>query len=77
MTNNPSKIEQLRQHGVNVSGRIPHVIEPNEHNRFYLETKANRSGHLIDSFGKGRLVEQSDRVVVSEPPANVQHPSTD
>ena len=64
MTNNPSKIEQLRQHGVHVSGRIPHVIEPNEHNRFYLETKAARSGHWIDPAGKPHLQEQSDPVLV-------------
>jgi GTP cyclohydrolase II len=65
MTNNPEKIAQLTGHGVQVAGRVPHLIPPNAHNRFYLETKANRSGHWIDSFGKGRLPEQSDRVVVS------------
>ncbi len=65
MTNNPEKIAQLTAHRVEVSGRVPHLIPPNEHNRFYLETKASRSGHWIDSFGKGRLPEQSDRVVVA------------
>jgi len=64
MTNNPSKIRQLTQHGISVAGRIPHVIPPNPHNRFYLETKAARSGHWIDLAGKARLEEQSDRVVV-------------
>ena len=65
MTNNPEKIAQLTRHGVEVASRVPHVIPPNEHNRFYLETKANRSGHWIDSAGKHRIPEQSDRVVVS------------
>lgn len=65
MTNNPEKIAQLTAHGVEVAGRVPHLIPPNEHNRFYLETKATRSGHWIDPFGKERLAEQSDRVVVS------------
>jgi len=64
ITNNPEKIRQLAQYGVAVGGRIPHVIPPNEHNRFYLEPKARRSGHLIDVDGKARLAEQSDRVVV-------------
>jgi GTP cyclohydrolase II len=64
MTNNPSKIQQLAQHGITVSGRIPHVIPPNPHNRFYLETKAARSGHWLDVAGKARLEEQSDPVVV-------------
>jgi len=64
MTNNPAKIRQLTQHGVDVRGRIPHVIPPNEYNRFYLETKASRSGHWIDFAGRARLPEQSDPVVV-------------
>ncbi|MCU0693290.1 MAG: GTP cyclohydrolase II [Polyangiaceae bacterium] len=64
MTNNPNKIEQLRAFGVDVAGRIPHVLPPNPHNRFYLETKAARSGHFIDFSGKPHLAEQSDRVVV-------------
>ncbi len=65
MTNNPEKIAQLTEHGVDVTGRRPHLIPPNEHNRFYLETKASRSGHWIDGRGRTRLPEQSDRVVVS------------
>lgn len=64
MTNNPEKIEQLTRHGVNVAGRIPHLIPPNEYNRFYLETKATRAGHWIDFEGKEHLDEQSDAVRV-------------
>lgn len=68
MTNNPSKIAQLTQHGVEVSGRIPHVMPPNPHNRFYLETKAARSGHFIDFAGKPHMIEQSDPVFVEGMP---------
>jgi len=64
MTNNPSKIRQLTQYGLRVSGRIPHVIPSNSYNRFYLETKASRSGHYIDLAGRSRLPEQSDPVLV-------------
>ena len=64
MTNNPRKIEQLTQHGIRVSRRLPHVIPSNGHNRFYLETKRDRSGHYIDFAGKPHLMEQSDPVVV-------------
>ncbi len=49
LTNNPRKIAQLEQHGIVVRDRLPHVIPANTHNRFYLETKAKRSGHLIDA----------------------------
>ena len=64
ITNNPKKIEQLTQHGIHVTDRIPHVMLPNEHNRFYLETKAAKSGHFIDFSGKPHLVEQIDRPIV-------------
>lgn len=48
ITNNPRKIEQLTRYGIKITDRIPHVMKPNEHNLFYLETKAAKSGHLID-----------------------------
>lgn len=66
LTNNPEKMSQLTGHGVDVADRVPHLIPPNEHNRFYLETKAERSGHWIDFSGKPHLEEQSDRVLVKK-----------
>lgn len=57
MTNNPNKVQQLEQHGIRVTGRIPHVMPANEHNRFYLETKATRSGHHIELDSLSRLLE--------------------
>lgn len=74
ITNNPKKIQQLIDYGINVSDRIPHIMEPNEYNRFYLETKAAKSGHLIDFHGKKHLPEQSDRPFIkgmSEVPVGV------
>jgi GTP cyclohydrolase II len=68
MTNNPNKIRQLEQHGIEVGGRIPHVMPPNEHNRFYLETKVLRSGHYIDFDGKEHLPEQDEPVIVDGMP---------
>jgi GTP cyclohydrolase II len=64
ITNNPKKIEELTKNGVNVVGRIPHVMQPNQYNRFYLETKALKSGHLIDLLGKEHLQEQADLPIV-------------
>jgi GTP cyclohydrolase II len=64
MTNNPKKINQLTQYGIDVNGRIPHIMAPNEYNRFYLETKAVKSGHMIDFHGKGHLPEQYDDPIV-------------
>ncbi len=50
MTNNPKKIEGLERHGIKVNGRIPHIIPPNEHNKHYLETKRDKSGHLLENL---------------------------
>ena len=66
MTNNPNKIKQLEQLGIKVTGRIPHVIPATEYNRFYLETKASRSGHLMTFDGKPLLPEQDDPVIVED-----------
>jgi len=67
LTNNPRKVDELKRHGVDVTGRVPHVIPANEHNRFYLQTKASRSGHFIDFEGKPHVAEQDDPVIVEEP----------
>ena len=66
MTNNPNKLEQLKGYGITVAGRIPHVLPPNEHNRFYLETKAKRSGHMINFGAETLLPEQSDTGIPPE-----------
>ena len=64
MTNNPSKVEALSRLGIKVSDRIPHVIPANEWNRFYLETKARRSGHQISFEGDPQGSEQNDPVII-------------
>jgi len=66
MTNNPRKIDELSKLGVEVTGRIPHVIPANEWNRFYLETKATRSGHQIELEGKAPRSAQDDPVIVED-----------
>ncbi len=48
MTNNPDKLQKLKQLGIDVSARQEHVIPANQVNRSYLETKAARMGHLFD-----------------------------
>jgi len=47
ITNNPTKMRGLAEHGVEISGRIPHVMRANAHNQFYLRTKRDKSGHLL------------------------------
>lgn len=45
LTNNPSKIDSLKN--VEISKRIPILIEANPHNRDYLEVKKDQMGHLL------------------------------
>lgn len=47
LTNNPDKIGQLRRAGIAVTARMPLEIRANEHNVRYLETKRDRTGHLL------------------------------
>ena len=64
LTNNPRKIEGLERYGTRVTGRVPHVIPANEHNRFYLQTKARRSGHIIDFSAEADTGEQDDPALI-------------
>ena len=46
LTNNPQKISSLRDHGIEVVGRLPLVTTSNSHNERYLRAKHERAGHL-------------------------------
>lgn len=48
MTNNPEKLDSLKNSGVDVLGRIPIEITPHQQNFDYLQTKQNLMGHLLD-----------------------------
>lgn len=47
ISNNPDKFNQLQFLGIRVSNRVPVVIEPNETNESYINTKKHEMGHLI------------------------------
>ena len=47
MTNNPAKVSALQDVGVTVMERVPHQLPANPHNARYLETKRDRTGHLL------------------------------
>ena len=48
MTNNPEKIKHLTNYGLKINERIPIQIEASEYDAFYLETKKNKMGHLLN-----------------------------
>ncbi len=47
MTNNPRKISALQNMQVKVDEHIPLIIQRNPYNERYLETKANKLGHML------------------------------
>ncbi|HZF31571.1 MAG TPA: GTP cyclohydrolase II [Gammaproteobacteria bacterium] len=52
LTNNPQKISSLRDHGIEVAGRLPLVTNSNTHNERYLRAKTERAGHLAEEWGR-------------------------
>ncbi|MFC5468051.1 GTP cyclohydrolase II [Cohnella suwonensis] len=46
ITNNPKKLDALKNAGMDVSGRTPLWGSVSEYNEKYLQTKIDRSGHL-------------------------------
>ncbi len=47
ITNNPVKRVGLEAYGLEIVENVPIIIEPNEYNRRYLETKRTRMGHKL------------------------------
>ena len=48
LTNNPIKRKGLEAYGLVIIENISLEIEPNEHNKFYLETKQSKMGHSLE-----------------------------
>ena len=48
MTNNPTKVVGLDGYDLNIVGRVPLEVEPNDKNKDYLKTKKDKMGHILD-----------------------------
>ena len=48
MTNNPLKIQGLRDNGIGVVNRVSHISGVSVENLDYLKTKRERMGHILD-----------------------------
>ena len=48
ITNNPTKRAGLAGYGIEIIENVPIIIEPNKHNKFYLETKQTKMGHDLN-----------------------------
>ena len=62
LTNNPRKLAGIEGFGLRVVEQVPIVVDPNDVNRRYLDTKRDKLGH--------RLHHQGDRVAPFFPPAS-------
>ena len=47
LTNNPDKVYQLSEFGMEISERVPIQMSATAHDLFYLKTKQNRMGHIL------------------------------
>lgn len=50
LTNNPTKRIGLVGYGLEIVENLPIEIEPNRHNRFYLQTKKDKMGHDLKNL---------------------------
>ncbi len=48
MTNNPRKIVGVQGHGLEVVERVPIEIKSNPGNKFYMDTKKHKLGHILN-----------------------------
>lgn len=48
MTNNPKKVSGLSGYGLEIVERVPIEVDSNEKDYFYLKTKKDKMGHILD-----------------------------
>ena len=48
LTNNPDKVYQLEEFGMEITERIPIQMNATKHDIFYLKTKQKRMGHILN-----------------------------
>lgn len=48
LTNNPDKVYQLEDYGLDIVERVPVQIEATKDDLFYLQTKKDRMGHILN-----------------------------
>lgn len=49
LTNNPDKVYQLSEFGLEITDRLPIQMPATDHDRFYLKTKKEKMGHILES----------------------------
>ncbi|MDQ1237569.1 MAG: GTP cyclohydrolase-2-like [Wigglesworthia glossinidia] len=52
LTNNPDKVNMLSSAGINITERVPLIVGRNPNNAKYLDTKAEKMGHMLSTLNK-------------------------
>jgi 3,4-dihydroxy 2-butanone 4-phosphate synthase/GTP cyclohydrolase II len=60
ITNNPVKRKGLEGYELEIVENVPIEVEPNEHNRFYLETKKLKMGHTLELVNPKEVQEHNN-----------------
>lgn len=55
LTNNPRKIVGIRGYGLDIVAREPIEMLPTEDNAYYLQTKRDKLGHILELVGKSHV----------------------
>lgn len=58
LTNNPAKRVGLDGYGLHIVERVPLQPTVNDENRFYLETKTRKMGHLLDNLATPEEIDE-------------------
>ncbi len=48
LTNNPKKVSRLEVYGIKIAEQLRFEMKPNDHNSYYLRTKKEKMGHLLE-----------------------------
>ncbi|MCA9626322.1 MAG: GTP cyclohydrolase II [Myxococcales bacterium] len=73
ITNNPEKVAGLQDLGVDVTNRIPMVVQPNPFSEGYLDVKRRRMAHYLPKYpGASRTVSEFDSLFMAAEDASAE-----